>query len=61
MGNIFEAYTATVSAFSAVKLGFLPPSVRWLWSMADGAPAIFSWVAFYKQRFALRSRESAAW
>jgi uncharacterized membrane protein len=33
-------YIATVSAFSAVNFGFLPPVVRWLWPTLLGVPLL---------------------
>jgi uncharacterized membrane protein len=50
MTGMLAAYIATVTAFSVVNFQFLPPLVRWLWSIALGVPAIVIWVAGYKRQ-----------
>jgi uncharacterized membrane protein len=59
MGGMLGSYIAAVSAFSAVNLKFLPPTVRWLWPSIIGVPAIFIWVAYYQRKFN-RKREGTA-
>lgn len=56
MGNMLGAYIATVSAFSAVNLTFLPPVLRWLWPSLIGVPGLIAWIAIYKHKFAVGSR-----
>ncbi len=53
-------YIATVSAFSAVNLGWIEPDwLQWLWPTLIGAPCIAVWTASYKRKFAkgLRVRD----
>jgi hypothetical protein len=59
------AYIATLTAFSAVNMTFLPPVVRWLWPTIIGIPAISFWIASHKRqdharRAAMRESQSMA-
>jgi hypothetical protein len=54
MGNMLGAYIATVSAFSVVNFGFLPPLARWLWPTVVGVPLIVAWTRSYRRRFAAK-------
>ena len=50
------AYAATVTAFSAVNFGFLPPIVRWLWPTILMLPVIAYNINKYQRKgAALRS------
>lgn len=60
MGNMLGAYIATVSAFSATNLDFLPPVVRWLWPTVLGGIGIFAWTGYYRARFARPRREKGS-
>ncbi|MDP9267730.1 MAG: hypothetical protein M3P27_05310 [Acidobacteriota bacterium] len=51
MGGMLGSYIAAVSAFSAVNLKFLPPTIRWLWPSLIGVPVIFIWIAYYQRKF----------
>jgi hypothetical protein len=51
MKGMVGAYIATVSAFSAVNLHFLPPVVRWLWPTIIGTVGLVIWVGYYKKKF----------
>lgn len=59
MGNMLGAYIATVSAFSAVNLLFLPPLVRWLWPTAIGVPTLILWIRAYQRKFRISGREES--
>ena len=60
MGNMLGAYIATVSAFSATNLDFLPPVVRWLWPTVLGGIGIFAWTGYYRARFDRPRREQGS-
>ena len=40
-GNEVASYIAAVTAFSVVNFRLLPTTLRWLWPIAIGVPAIF--------------------
>ncbi len=60
IGGMLGSYIATVSAFSAVNFGFLPPAVRWLWPSVVGVPAIFLWINRYRNQAKTAKREAFA-
>ena len=60
MGNMLGAYIATVSAFSATNLDFLPPVVRWLWPTVLGGIGIFVWTGYYRAKFNRRKWEQGS-
>lgn len=49
--GMLGAYIATLTAFSAVNFGFLPPAVRWLWPTVIGTIAISLWTGYYKRKY----------
>lgn len=52
MTGFLGGYIATISAFSAVNMGFIKPVwLQWLWPTIMGAPLIFIWVRYYKKKF----------
>lgn len=51
LARMGAAYIATVTAFSAVNLQFLPLALRWLWATAVGVPAIVLAQRRYRARF----------
>ncbi|MEZ4806309.1 MAG: hypothetical protein R2815_02385 [Flavobacteriales bacterium] len=52
MTGFLGGYIATVSAFSAVNMGFIEPKwLQWLWPTIIGSPLIFYWVRYYRGRF----------
>jgi uncharacterized membrane protein len=51
MTRMMAAYIATVTAFSAVNFGFMPPVLRWLWPTALGTAGILVWVRHYRKKF----------
>jgi len=53
------AYVATVSAFSAVNMDFLPSVLPWLWPTLVGTPLLVYAVGRYERRFAPGKRESS--
>jgi hypothetical protein len=65
ISGMLGAYIATLTAFSAVNMTFLPPVVRWLWPTIIGIPAISFWIASHKRqdharRAAMRESQSMA-
>jgi uncharacterized membrane protein len=60
MTAMLGSYIATVSAFSVVNFTCLPPTVRWLWPTALGAPLIAVWVTYYRARFRRRAGPASA-
>ena len=50
MGRMLGAWVAALSAFSAVNLQILPPTVRWLWPTVIGTPLITAWIIAYGRR-----------
>lgn len=59
MQGFLGAYIATVTAFSAVNLTFLPPVARWLWPTVVGSIGIALWTRYYRQRFARSAKRTA--
>lgn len=55
IGRMMGAFIATVTAFSAVNLTFLPTVVQWLWPTALGVIAI----RFFRRRYAPGPKASA--
>ncbi len=51
MTGFIGGYIATVSAFSAVNLEFLPTIVRWLWPTVIGVPLLLLWGRSYRRKF----------
>lgn len=50
MGGMVGGYIATVSAFSAVNMNFLPGIVQWLWPTLIGVPLLMFWISKYKKK-----------
>lgn len=50
MGRMLGAWIAALSAFSAVNLRVLPPTIRWLWPAVIGTPLITAWIVAYGRR-----------
>ena len=50
MSGMVGAYIATVSAFSAVNMQFLPAVISWLWPTFVGTPLLIFWIRKYKQK-----------
>ena len=51
MGFMIGGYISTVSAFSAVNMGFLPTVLQWLWPTIVGVPVVIIWTRYYKRKF----------
>jgi hypothetical protein len=60
MSGMLGSYIAAVSAFSAVNMKFLPPTVRWLWPTLVGVPVIFLWIGYYQRKFGRKKEVAAA-
>jgi len=52
IGGMIGGYIATVSAFSAVNMHFLPTLIQWLWPTMIGVPVIYFFISFYKNKMA---------
>lgn len=52
LGGMIGGYIATVSAFSAVNMNFLPSIIQWLWPTIIGTPVIFLFIRYYRTKFA---------
>jgi len=52
MNGMLGGYIATVTAFSAVNLHFLPTVLQWLWPTLIGAPLIHFWKKRYTKKVA---------
>ena len=50
MSGKIGGYIATVSAFSAVNMSFLPQIVQWLWPTFVGVPFLLFWISRYKRK-----------
>lgn len=50
IGGMIGGYIATVSAFSAVNMNFLPTVIQWLWPTIIGVPVIYFFIAFYRKK-----------
>jgi len=50
IGGMIGGYIATVSAFSAVNMHFLPTIIQWLWPTIIGTPVIYFFIAYYKKK-----------
>lgn len=50
LGGMIGGYIATVSAFSAVNMNFLPAIIQWLWPTIIGTPVIFLFISYYKKK-----------
>ncbi|MBL7964388.1 MAG: DUF2306 domain-containing protein [Flavobacteriales bacterium] len=48
--GMLAGYIATVSAFSAVNIEFMPAALRWLWPTLVGTPAIVLTIRYYRSR-----------
>lgn len=51
MQGMMASYIATLSAFSAVNLVFLPTVIRWLWPTVIGGTVLYFWENYYKKKF----------
>lgn len=58
MSGMVGAYIATVSAFSAVNMDFLPPILQWLWPTLIGTPLLIFWIRKYKNKASKRDKEA---
>lgn len=54
MSGMVGAYIATVSAFSAVNMQFLPTVISWLWPTFVGTPLLIFWIRKYRQKMSLK-------
>ncbi|HMT30712.1 MAG TPA: DUF2306 domain-containing protein [Bacteroidia bacterium] len=59
MGGMIGGYIATVSAFSAVNMHFLPGIVQWLWPTFLGVPLLMFWISKYKKKKELSKKRIA--
>jgi hypothetical protein len=50
IGGMIGGYIATVSAFSAVNMDFMPTILQWLWPTILGIPVIYFFTAYYKKK-----------
>ena len=50
IGGMLGGYIATVSAFSAVNMHFLPTILQWLWPTILGVPLIYFFNAYYTKK-----------
>lgn len=50
MSGMVGGYIATVSAFSAVNMNFLPGIIQWLWPTFIGVPLTTYWISKYKKK-----------
>jgi uncharacterized membrane protein len=50
LGGMIGGYIATVSAFSAVNMHFLPAIIQWLWPTIIGTPVIFLFIRYYRRK-----------
>ena len=50
MSGMVGGYIATVSAFSAVNMNFLPGIIQWLWPTFIGVPLLIYWISIYKKK-----------
>lgn len=58
MSGFLGGYIATVSAFSAVNMGFIQHTwLQWIWPTIVGTPLIVYWIRYYKGRFARGRRQ----
>ena len=62
LGNMIGSYIAAWTAFSVVTLApmFRYPTLVWLWPTALGVPAIVLTTAYYKRRFAPKTKVATA-
>jgi hypothetical protein len=51
MTGFLGGYIATLSAFSAVNMGFVPMPWRWLWPTIVGVPLMVLWLRYYGRKF----------
>ena len=50
IGGMIGGYVATVSAFSAVNMNFLPEIIQWLWPTIIGIPVIYFFIVYYRKK-----------
>ena len=50
IAGMIGGYIATVSAFSAVNMHFLPTIIQWLWPTIIGIPVMYAFFEFYKRK-----------
>ena len=50
IGNMIGGFIASVTAFSANVLTFMPGIVQWLWPSLIGVPIIVFWIRSYRKK-----------
>ncbi len=50
MGNMVGGFIASVTAFSANVLHFVPTVLQWMWPSLIGVPLIIFWIRFYRKK-----------
>ena len=50
MGNMMGGFIASVTAFSANVLNFMPEVLQWMWPSLIGAPIIVFWIRKYRAK-----------
>ena len=50
IGNMIGGFIASVTAFSANVLTFMPGVLQWLWPSLVGVPIIIIWIRFYRKK-----------
>jgi len=50
IGNMTGGFIASVTAFSANVLNFMPGALQWLWPSLIGVPLIVYWIRTYRKK-----------
>lgn len=50
IGNMVGGFLASVTAFSANVLTFMPGVLQWLWPSLVGVPIIIFWIRYYRRK-----------
>jgi hypothetical protein len=59
MQRMLAAYSAALTAFSAVNFRFLPVNIRWLWPAALAIAGGTIWSHYYRRKFATATARRA--
>lgn len=51
IGGMVGGFIATVTAFSAQMMGFMPAWLQWSWPSIIGIPLISFWIATYRKKY----------